>query len=138
MAYDKEYYEKNKERIREYNRRWYQGHRDQKLAQQKRWRDSHVEHHAEYDRQWRKKNRARQNELSDRWRKEKTGDATKKVRYRIRKGEIIPQPCEVCGHPHAEAHHDDYNKPLDVRWLCRECHLAWHRENKPVYLEKGT
>jgi len=37
--------------------------------------------------------------------------------------------CKITGK--AEAHHDDYSLPLDVRWLCRKCHIAWHRENGP-------
>lgn len=49
----------------------------------------------------------------------------------IRDGRLVRQPCEVCG-SRAEAHHDDYSKPLDVRWLCKTHHTAWHRENVPL------
>lgn len=41
-----------------------------------------------------------------------------------RRGELISQPCEVCGALKVEAHHDDYSKPLEVRWLCRPHHNA--------------
>lgn len=44
----------------------------------------------------------------------------------LRRGKIERRPCEVCGSP-AEMHHDDYDKPLAVRWLCRPHHLALHR-----------
>lgn len=46
----------------------------------------------------------------------------------IRKGVISRGPCEVCALPEAQAHHDDYSKPLDVRWLCTKHHTEHHRE----------
>lgn len=49
------------------------------------------------------------------------------VDWAVHKGRLIRQPCEVCG---AEdlivAHHDDYSKPLEVRWLCRQHHADVH------------
>ena len=56
----------------------------------------------------------------------------------IAKGQLVPAPCEVCGErPGAterlrriEAHHDDYTKPLAVRWLCQRHHREWHKHNK--------
>lgn len=50
----------------------------------------------------------------------------------LRDGKINSSPCEVCGNPKAQAHHDDYNKPLEVRWLCTTHHSQWHKENKPI------
>lgn len=47
----------------------------------------------------------------------------------IRKGVLVRQPCETCGEEPTEAHHDDYTKPLEVRWLCHEHHWAHHREH---------
>lgn len=44
----------------------------------------------------------------------------------IRDGRLIRQPCEACGEMNVEAHHDDYTRPLEVRWLCRRHHLAVH------------
>ena len=43
-----------------------------------------------------------------------------------RMGKIVPKPCEVCGAEKAQKHHDDYSKPLLVRWLCRKCHDIEH------------
>jgi hypothetical protein len=46
----------------------------------------------------------------------------------LRTGEMTrPDACSACGvlcKPHG--HHDDYTKPLAVRWLCRPCHTAHH------------
>lgn len=43
----------------------------------------------------------------------------------LRDGLITKQPCCICG-KEAVAHHDDYNFPLKVRWLCQSHHKQWH------------
>jgi len=40
----------------------------------------------------------------------------------VRDGRLVKQPCEFCGALKVEAHHDDYTKPLEVRWLCNKHH----------------
>lgn len=57
--------------------------------------------------------------------------ATNAVNNAVRDGKLQPKPCEVCGKVRAVAHHDDYNKPLEVRWLCQAHHMQWHEENGP-------
>lgn len=43
-------------------------------------------------------------------------------------------PCEVCGTTEGvQGHHDDYSRPLDVRWLC----VAHHAEHHRVEREKA-
>ena len=35
--------------------------------------------------------------------------------------------CEVCGRKrHIQAYHEDYKKPLEVKWLCPSCHHNLH------------
>lgn len=50
------------------------------------------------------------------------------VAQALRSGRLIRQPCEVCGAVRVDAHHPDYNRPLDVCWLCRRHHRAIHAE----------
>lgn len=41
-----------------------------------------------------------------------------------------PGKCVECASEFAvEAHHDDYDFPLTVRWLCAVCHKRWHAEH---------
>ena len=53
-----------------------------------------------------------------------------KVNRALAKGRLVRQPCEVCGALRVHAHHDDYSKPLDVRWLCRQHHDEHHAQER--------
>ena len=58
----------------------------------------------------------------------RTQSATERA---IKKGLLVPQPCEVCGaQGRMHAHHADYNKPLEVQWLCQLHHFEWHSQHK--------
>ena len=54
--------------------------------------------------------------------------AHSKVKYAIKTGKLLrPRICEVCGcECKPEAHHVDYDRPLDVVWLCPPCHKKLH------------
>ena len=46
----------------------------------------------------------------------------------VHSGKILkPERCEVCGNKgKLEAHHEDYSRPLDVKWVCKSCHMYFH------------
>lgn len=82
------------------------------------------------------------------WRGGQTEDdrAQNVVEYAIKIGLLVPPPsCEICGGTKTftdgrrgiQAHHPDYNHPLQVMWLCQPCHHQWHAENRAVPLEGG-
>ncbi len=63
------------------------------------------------------------------------------VEKAIKKGILIqPVRCEKCnktqefknGRNGIQAHHKDYDKPLDVNWFCKKCHYEWHKNNKAI------
>lgn len=50
------------------------------------------------------------------------------VRNAVKTGKLVRQPCCRCGNPKTVAHHEDYDRPLDVMWLCQVCHTQRHKE----------
>ena len=55
--------------------------------------------------------------------------ARMKANYARRNGKLIPEPCK-CGSDHVEMHHPDYTKPLEIVWICRNCHLELHENER--------
>lgn len=69
-----------------------------------------------------------------RWRK-RNGDKYRihqMTHQAVRTGRLVrPSSCSECGSEcKPDAHHEDYAKPLDVRWLCRSCHKIADRERQ--------
>lgn len=54
--------------------------------------------------------------------------AREKLNYYVDKGYILrPKKCMKCKKSgKIEAHHKDYSKPLEVDWLCKQCHEKVH------------
>jgi hypothetical protein len=71
----------------------------------------------------RKQAKRRESGTAEQKLKIKARDEVRKARLR---GDLVPLPCEVCGNTKTHAHHDDYRRPLDVRWLCRKHHEEEH------------
>jgi hypothetical protein len=44
----------------------------------------------------------------------------------IKYGRLKRLPCEVCGDINSQAHHEDYRKKLEVKWLCFKHHREAH------------
>lgn len=53
-----------------------------------------------------------------------------KVFFAVKKGVLKrPKVCPMCKkRKMIEAHHEDYTKPLQVVWMCRQCHADHHKK----------
>lgn len=52
--------------------------------------------------------------------------ARKLLQYAFKMGRIEKLPCEACGSEESQAHHEDYSKPMDVKWFCNLHHSHVH------------
>lgn len=96
---------------------------------------------------WKEKNRAKLNEQHRRYRRSKKGHEVQaaiasrmsikhrekfncraRTRHAVKVGLLVKLPCEVCEEPKVHAHHPDYGKHLDVKWLCDTHHKEEHRK----------
>ena len=83
------------------------------------------------------KYRAYMKEYMSKYRKQ-GGDATKKRVARseltkaLLRGDIKRNPCVVCNNDKSQGHHPDYDKPLEVIWLCRRHHQEVHSGQLPL------
>lgn len=81
----------------------------------------------------RKKDKSKEYQKSRAWAKKNPQKrrAHEKVKIAKRDGKLVPLPCEICGSTNVQAHHEDYSKPLEVRWLCRLHHESVHHPDIP-------
>ena len=69
-------------------------------------------------------------EINRAWRAEdkRRTAAHNAVARAIRNGSLFRLPCIRCKAEKSIAHHEDYDKPLEVMWLCQPCHKQRHKE----------
>lgn len=101
---------------REYMRGWYWRNRDKACETARATRERHADKIREYDR-----------ERGRRYGEPEKERARRSVKWAIDSGALTREPCEVCGSIVVDGHHDDYSKPLVVRWLCKRHHGEVHR-----------
>lgn len=136
----------SKEQMREYRKRYRVAHRERMRIYRKLHRDKVLE----ANRKWMKNNpdKVKANNLKQhlkrlkpkRIRRDKKSKeelikihARQLVRTAIQTGKIKKFLCETCNSDRfVQAHHDDYSKPLEIRWLCKKHHNAWHRIAIPL------
>ena len=58
--------------------------------------------------------------------------AWSKLHYALRAGKIIkPGLCSICGNTeNIQGHHEDYNKPFEVIWVCQKCHAGLDKKSQ--------
>ena len=62
------------------------------------------------------------------------------VQSALKSGALVKGPCEICGTTEGriDAHHDDYSKPLEVRFLCRLHHVRLHKGGDDLFARKAA
>ncbi len=104
----------------------------QKIEYNKIYREKNRERLKLYAREFRKNNQTtrdkkRQSETIAKWKKKnpERRSAHGKVFYAVKIGKLKKEACKVCGVDKVHAHHEDYNKPLEVIWLCPMHHYEY-------------
>lgn len=96
----------------------FQKHKAKRVALAKSWKEKNPDRQKEHMQQWRLANQEKRK-------------AQSKVSAAIRAARLVrPDACGRCGKSgcHIEGHHEDYSRPLDVVWLCTECHGKTRRK----------
>ena len=95
-------------------------------------REKNIEKIREYDRERSKLSHRKEkaNSISRKWYKEDSRrlKCHNAIRRAVKSGVVIVKPCIICGSEKSVAHHEDYDKPLDVIWLCQLHHIQLHHK----------
>lgn len=118
---EKKYYNSHREKLNEAQKKYYENlteEKKQKLAEKKRiyFRNSQEQKKKKYE------------YLRNIYDKKKIY-ANIQIYEALQSGKIIkPSRCQICGKEKTlDGHHHDYDKPLDVIWVCRKCHMKIHK-----------
>lgn len=109
---------------------WRKNNREKVVEQSRLQRIRYPEKMRAFVREYAKNHPEKSRARNKKWRIKKDNkikiSAHKKVSYAIKIGKIKIEKC-FCGEI-AQAHHENYNKPLEIIWLCPIHHKARHME----------
>jgi len=114
----------------------YQSMNKKKISeQQHEWYLKNKSHVSQSNHEWDRNNRDKRLEYSQRHKIlfPEQSQARDILNCAVRYGKIIkPSMCNVCKKQCdvLHAHHHDYSKPLDVVWVCPQCHTNIHKESQ--------
>ena len=138
----------NPERFKKSAKKTYEKHREKRLEKTRKYNEQNRQRINERQREYYSKNKdeinTRTNEyLATEQGKRKSNEyyhkikekfdlkikARNNLRYAVRVGKITkPEICEKCFKKRKlHGHHEDYNKPLEVIWVCDRCHTKIHK-----------
>lgn len=98
----------------EYQRKYRENNPDKVAKIQKRWSNDNIGKITASSRNWQKRNPEKRY-------------AHNQVAIALKSGKLKRQDCVICG-AKADAHHEDYTKPLDVIWFCKLHHARHHQK----------
>jgi hypothetical protein len=133
----REWAAKNKEKKYKAVKEYYENNKEKVAARYKKW----LKENPWYFKEYYKQNREIRIEANKRfWRS--NPDRYKKIneyKMALKSGVLVrPDLCRLCGKKgKIVGHHYDYNKPLDVTWVCHACHADIHRKHKFTKREKN-
>lgn len=144
----REYRDKQHQERAEYMREWYARNKKRLMEELREDRAANPEKYRARDRARYEKDKARRIKLANKWKRNNPDKRRESLREwerrnplakaastavgkAIRSGKLERGPCEVCGvTKRIQAHHDDYSKPLSVRWLCIDHHAEHHKRKR--------
>lgn len=130
----KKWREENPEKYRESQnktrRKHYLENKEEVLRKNKAWLKKNPKKEKEYRRNYKKKNKEKIEEYhKEYWAKyPEKYKAHRAVNNALAQGKMKkPDTCSRCTNTeNIQGHHEDYNKPLEVIWLCAKCHAKEH------------
>lgn len=109
------------------SRTWYTNNPERR----REYADKNRQHLSQSRKEWRNNNRERSLEMERSYKANNREKVTCRNRFNDAVGAGIlvrPNVCSQCAKVgFIEGHHHDYSKPLEVEWLCKECHSERHR-----------